>query len=514
MYFNSVYEEVRSPRGTELFSPTKLFQNNSHEKKRRTEFSEEHRPQKHPRSSSEGSFFLHPSDPSSILSETVNNYAVDISELELVDCQLLAANLPTETVFQFVPLDKPLKDSELASPKERIDSFSASKLQCNVGLSCETDFDGNIAHVFTSPSVLSTRVDEKNAHPSNPPSAFSERSQHFMTSSAQSKSWKAAKVNYHTLDSFESKTVPAQQRTGYECGPRSSPEKIASRLVVSTEFEDCDENECDNCTTVESSSVSCQSRRGGGMSCSNSVARSEARSEVSVDRSWAQKQHSSTSYRNRQRSYLRGASERRNSWVSAAPASACNNKVVPYHDSSSGASCRSTMSRRSEGRRNEKHQHLRSRSKEKHPHVRNGLYQVSDRNSRDHSPRTSYGTGPTRSSAHSACRSRSSSRTSHPHDWSTARSTSSYTSSRGMYSAAYTSSSRVSTFRGTYSERLLEDLPLEWWERSEDCKDAKARHTDRIDHICDSREDLVLKTTLWKENTVLEPNMFPCKCLH
>lgn len=53
------------------------------------------------------------------------------------------------------------------------------------------------------------------------------------------------------------------------------------------------------------------------------------------------------------------------------------------------------------------------------------------------------------------------------------------------------------------------DLPLEWWERTEDCKEAKARHTARIDHICDSREDLVLKTTLWKEDTVLEPNMFP-----
>jgi hypothetical protein len=55
------------------------------------------------------------------------------------------------------------------------------------------------------------------------------------------------------------------------------------------------------------------------------------------------------------------------------------------------------------------------------------------------------------------------------------------------------------------------DLPLEWWERSEDCKDAKAAHTQRIDHMCDSREGLVLKTTLWEDDTVLEPNMFPCK---
>jgi len=57
--------------------------------------------------------------------------------------------------------------------------------------------------------------------------------------------------------------------------------------------------------------------------------------------------------------------------------------------------------------------------------------------------------------------------------------------------------------------RFHTDLPLEWWDRAEDCKEAKARHTARIDHICESREQLVLKTTLWKEDTVLEPNMFP-----
>jgi len=53
------------------------------------------------------------------------------------------------------------------------------------------------------------------------------------------------------------------------------------------------------------------------------------------------------------------------------------------------------------------------------------------------------------------------------------------------------------------------DLPLEWWERDDRCKDAKERHTSRIDRICSSREYLVLQTTLWKEETVLEPNMFP-----
>jgi hypothetical protein len=61
--------------------------------------------------------------------------------------------------------------------------------------------------------------------------------------------------------------------------------------------------------------------------------------------------------------------------------------------------------------------------------------------------------------------------------------------------------------------RVHSDLPLEWWERADECKDAKAAHTARIDHMCDSREGLVLKTTLWKEDTVLEPNMFPCKCM-
>lgn len=55
------------------------------------------------------------------------------------------------------------------------------------------------------------------------------------------------------------------------------------------------------------------------------------------------------------------------------------------------------------------------------------------------------------------------------------------------------------------------DLPLEWWERHDKCKEAKEKHTSRIDHICSSREDLVLQTTLWGEETVLESNMFPCE---
>ena len=55
------------------------------------------------------------------------------------------------------------------------------------------------------------------------------------------------------------------------------------------------------------------------------------------------------------------------------------------------------------------------------------------------------------------------------------------------------------------------DLPLEWWERGEGCKEAKGRHMDRVDNICYSREDLVLLTTLWDSDIVLEPNMFPCE---
>jgi hypothetical protein len=58
------------------------------------------------------------------------------------------------------------------------------------------------------------------------------------------------------------------------------------------------------------------------------------------------------------------------------------------------------------------------------------------------------------------------------------------------------------------------NLPLEWWDREEGCKAAKARHMDRVDNICHSREDLVLLTTLWSEDIVLEPNMFPCEICH
>ena len=57
-------------------------------------------------------------------------------------------------------------------------------------------------------------------------------------------------------------------------------------------------------------------------------------------------------------------------------------------------------------------------------------------------------------------------------------------------------------------------LPLEYWERSDACREAKIRHMDRIDQIFKDREAVVLLTTLHKEDTVLEKNMFPCKLLY
>lgn len=54
-------------------------------------------------------------------------------------------------------------------------------------------------------------------------------------------------------------------------------------------------------------------------------------------------------------------------------------------------------------------------------------------------------------------------------------------------------------------------LPIEWWDRSEDCREAKTAHVAKIDSLCSSRESLVLNTTLWKEDPALEQNMFPCK---
>ena len=55
---------------------------------------------------------------------------------------------------------------------------------------------------------------------------------------------------------------------------------------------------------------------------------------------------------------------------------------------------------------------------------------------------------------------------------------------------------------------------MEFWERADDCKDAKFHHLEALDRFCDSREDLVLNTTLWQQHTAMETNMFPCKCTY
>ena len=56
----------------------------------------------------------------------------------------------------------------------------------------------------------------------------------------------------------------------------------------------------------------------------------------------------------------------------------------------------------------------------------------------------------------------------------------------------------------------FEWLPLEYWERSPACREAKLDHMDRMDHFCDAnREYLILQTTLFERDVTLETNMFP-----
>lgn len=57
--------------------------------------------------------------------------------------------------------------------------------------------------------------------------------------------------------------------------------------------------------------------------------------------------------------------------------------------------------------------------------------------------------------------------------------------------------------------RRYVELPLEFWERSPECRLAKLAHMDRVDALCDSRERLVRLTALAHADTVLEANMFP-----
>jgi hypothetical protein len=55
-----------------------------------------------------------------------------------------------------------------------------------------------------------------------------------------------------------------------------------------------------------------------------------------------------------------------------------------------------------------------------------------------------------------------------------------------------------------------EELRLEWWERDEECREAKAAHTLRIDTLFDGdRENVIFMTTLKDCETTLEDNMFP-----
>jgi hypothetical protein len=70
---------------------------------------------------------------------------------------------------------------------------------------------------------------------------------------------------------------------------------------------------------------------------------------------------------------------------------------------------------------------------------------------------------------------------------------------------------RKHNFRVKNGPRRFDPLPLQYWGRSDECKDAKAEHMDRVDSFMDDRVRLVLETTLWQQDVVLEDNMFPCK---
>jgi hypothetical protein len=53
------------------------------------------------------------------------------------------------------------------------------------------------------------------------------------------------------------------------------------------------------------------------------------------------------------------------------------------------------------------------------------------------------------------------------------------------------------------------NLVLEYWDRTDECLERKWTHMELVDRLFASREELILATTLAKEETVLEPNMFP-----
>jgi hypothetical protein len=87
---------------------------------------------------------------------------------------------------------------------------------------------------------------------------------------------------------------------------------------------------------------------------------------------------------------------------------------------------------------------------------------------------------------------------------------------RSSYHSSYSTHPSVSSGSNNSNKNKPKfvDLPLEWWERSEGCRDAKSLHMDRVDNVCYSREELVLLTTLWRDEVVLEPNMFPYDTPH
>lgn len=62
------------------------------------------------------------------------------------------------------------------------------------------------------------------------------------------------------------------------------------------------------------------------------------------------------------------------------------------------------------------------------------------------------------------------------------------------------------------------DLPMEFWTRTDDCKEAKSRHLEYLDRVYSSREQFIEDTVFTdirtgeQLHTVLERNMFPYDC--
>ncbi|KAE9335435.1 hypothetical protein PF008_g13495 [Phytophthora fragariae] len=52
-------------------------------------------------------------------------------------------------------------------------------------------------------------------------------------------------------------------------------------------------------------------------------------------------------------------------------------------------------------------------------------------------------------------------------------------------------------------------LALQYWDRTDECLERKWAHMDMVDDLVESREELILATTLSHTETALEPNMFP-----